>query len=605
MHPDIDLLRPKLKEILYDCAVELKATKAALYLLDAESGQFEVATEYGFRPGARAKLDRNHPLADRCGRGRTPFYLNGVGSEPRFAKVLDEAASDRLLAAPLFSRGQLVGMIDMRDKAGKLAFDAADIPRAQKIADRLLLLFADGNLFGQRFLTLSDADDDPAFDVVQAPSSSPWVSVPGSAFISGPLPSPSRTVPSTPPTRTSAPVERGFFAESFGGGAPAVVPAPASQLPAAFAARPPGYSRVPRIAVIVADAHTALQGMVTGPVEEFGETEMLVVRDLLRSILLIRGVLVASFTAFHHLGGIQEISTRGLFTDDAKVHLQSKLSTWLIKRGEQAVPVRTNVQTPASPNEPPVTQAQLRKVFTASVGAGSLRGMYLTVAFGEAPDRSTHEMLAAMLHQLQVAIEHSMEHEALLSLRNRVIEKLLEPDFASFPDLRRHSEAVAAQSETFAQFLGMTDADVQTVRMVGFLHDVGMRLLDYDALYRKNSLSADELAILQEHPVVGAAIVEPLLGSGVARAILCHHERIDGTGYPAKLKSEEIPLATRIVQICDAYVTMTDPRSYGAERSHSEAIKELERGSGSAYDEELLARFSGMLEDPSVAAEDA
>ncbi len=227
-----------------------------------------------------------------------------------------------------------------------------------------------------------------------------------------------------------------------------------------------------------------------------------------------------------------------------------------------------------------------------------MRGMYLTVAFADAPDRSTHEMLAAMLHQMQVAIEHSMEHEALLSLRARVIEKLLEPDFTSYPDLRRHAEAVAVLAESFARFLGMTEADAQTVRTVAFLHDVGMRLLDYDSLYRKMPLSADELEILREHPVVGAAMVEPLLGSQIARAVLCHHERIDGNGYPGKLRSEEIPLATRIVQICDAYATMIDPFSYKRERAHSEAMAELERGSGSAYDGELVARFADMLAKP-------
>ena len=376
MHPDIEQLKPKLKEILYDCAVELKATKAALYLRDGASDHFNLATEYGFRSGARTKLDLSHPVVDRCGRGRTPFYLNGVSAEPRFAEVMYEAASDRLLAAPLFSRGQLVGLVDMRDKAGKLPFDDSDIPRAQKIADRLLAVFANRNTFGQRFLALSEAEDEPDFDVGQAPPSSPWVSVPGSAFISDPLAS---SAPATTRPAPSAPlkVQRGFFAESFGGMAPVrpalepPIPIPAQQ-PAAAVPHRQREAHAPRLATIVVDAHAAIPGILAGDTDaEFGDAEVIVVRDLLRSILLIPGVLVASFTAFQHLGGIQEISARALFTDDAELHLQSKLSTWLMKRGEQAEAVRTNVQTPATPTEPPLTSAQLRKVFTAPVGAGS------------------------------------------------------------------------------------------------------------------------------------------------------------------------------------------------------------------------------------------
>jgi putative nucleotidyltransferase with HDIG domain len=597
VHPEIDQLKPKLKEVLYDCAVELKATKAALYLLDGSSDRFELATEYGFRSDARTKLDRNHPIVDRCGRGRTPFYLNGVSSEPRFAEVMFEVSSDRLLAAPLFHRGQLVGLIDMRDKAGKALFEDADVPRAQKIADRILDVFPNKSVFGQRFLTLSDADDEPDMDVVQAPSGSPWVSVPGSAFIAAPLTAkvPAAAPPQAAPT---APIQRGFVAETFGGSA---APAPVKPVAAPAVPKPaprdPADIHVPRIATIVADARAAMQGIVAGgAVEEFGDAEIVVIREHLRSILLIPGVLVASFTAFHHLGGVQEIAARALFTDDAKLHLQSKLATWLMKRGEHSEAVRTNVHVPDSPTEPPLTRVQLRKVFTAPIGAATLRGMYLTVAFAEAPDRATHEMLASMLAQLQVAIEHSMEHEALLLLRSRVIETLLEPGFTSYPDLRRHSEAVAALSESFARFLEMSAQDVETVRTIGYLHDVGMRLLDYERLYRKKKISEGEMEILREHPVVGAALVEPLLGSQIAYAILCHHERVDGTGYPTELQTTEIPLATRIVQVCDVYVTMTDPRSYAPEVSHEEAVAMLERGAGTEFDGELVKRFVEMLE---------
>src|SRR6185503_2980069 len=137
VHAEVEELKPKLKEILYDCAVTIRATKAALYLYDGTS-RFELVTEYGFRGGARNAADFNDPIVDRCGRGRTPFYVNGLAVEPRFSQILFEASTDRLLAAPMYSRGKLIGFIDMRDKAGKALFENDDIAKSQGIAERIV-----------------------------------------------------------------------------------------------------------------------------------------------------------------------------------------------------------------------------------------------------------------------------------------------------------------------------------------------------------------------------------------------------------------------------------------------------------------------------------
>ena len=154
VHPDVEALRPKLKEILYDCAVEIRATKAALYIFDGTS-RYELITEYGFRGTVRTSADVNDALIDRCGRARTPFFVNGLAAEPRLSELLYETSTDRLLAAPLYSRGKLIGVIDMRDKAGKLPFDQPDVPKAQQIADRIIELLVDKPIFGHRFIQLS------------------------------------------------------------------------------------------------------------------------------------------------------------------------------------------------------------------------------------------------------------------------------------------------------------------------------------------------------------------------------------------------------------------------------------------------------------------
>ncbi len=271
------------------------------------------------------------------------------------------------------------------------------------------------------------------------------------------------------------------------------------------------------------------------------------------------------------------------------------MNIWLTKRGEGGGFVRANVTTPFGTTAPPITAAHLLKVFTAPVAAGSMRGLYLTVGFAAPPERATHELLAAFLGQLQLAIEHSMGRGAVQAIRARMAEKLLEPDFAKVPELRRHSEAVAARAEAFARFLALSPAEVENVRLAAIVHDCGMRLLDYDKLYRKRDISNDEMQILHEHVAVSAVLVEPILGAEIARIVLCHHERVDGRGYPNQLQGDDIPLLTRVLQLCDAYETMIAPESYEAPQTHESAMAIVARGAGSQFDGELARRFAELM----------
>ncbi len=561
VQPEVEELRPKLKEILYDCAVEIRATKAALYLFDGES-RFELVTEYGFRGTARQAADSNDPLIDRCGRGRSPFFVNGVAAEPRFSELLFEASTDRLLAAPLYSRGKLVGVIDMRDKAARAPFDRHDADRAQAIAERMVALFADINVFKQRYISLSKMSGEHTAARLEQLEGSPSPHVCAQP--------PVREKPNVPPPAPPPPKP----------------PAPA---PAAAPVRAP----MPSMASLVLEARSVAGRIVMTPppAETLTEADLAAGRDALRLLLLIPGAVAATISAFGHLGGVQEIAARANLTDEAKNFLQSKLSVWLTKRGEAPGYVRTSVTTPLGNNGGPIAANELQKVFTAPLVAGSLRGLYLTVAFSGAPDRAAHELLAALHAHVQIVLEQSMQRGALTSMRVRAAEKLVEPDFARFPELRRHVDQVAKLTESFARHLALTPQEVENARIVALVHDVGMRLLDYERLYRKKDLSQEELGFLREHPHVGAAVVEPLLGAEVARAVLCHHERPDGRGYPNELHADEIPTLSKLVQICDAYVAMTDPGSYQPAEAPPAALATISRAAGSQFDPELASRF--------------
>ena len=155
MHRDIEDLQVKLKEILYDCVTEVHATKAALFLLDHPANQFELITEYGFKASTRTRVDDTDPIVERCSRGPAPFFVNGLMEEPRFAALLYESMTERLLVAPIYLRKKLVGFVDMRDKAGRANFDANDGVKAQRIVDRIAEPFVEKNPFGVTFITIS------------------------------------------------------------------------------------------------------------------------------------------------------------------------------------------------------------------------------------------------------------------------------------------------------------------------------------------------------------------------------------------------------------------------------------------------------------------
>ncbi|HEX3109775.1 MAG TPA: HD domain-containing phosphohydrolase [Thermoanaerobaculia bacterium] len=574
MHPDVEELRPKLKEILYDCAVEIRATKAALYLYDGPGNRFELVTEYGFKVPIRQSADVKDPIIDRCGRGRTPFFVNGLAAEPRFSEILYESQTERLLVAPIYMRGSLVGVVDMRDKAGKQPFELSDTQKAQRIADRIAELFGKKNVFGLRFIALSEAEGGTEITTSLADGTSSQQS---RAVIGGDMKNLPQVMPQGPAPQPAAPA------------------APAAPKP-----KPPEPPQKPRanvghLASLVLEARNAATRILVPPVPEtLTENELAALRELLKSTLLIPGAVAVLFSAFGAAGGVQEVVARGQLVDEGVHFLQSKLNVWLTKRGEAGGHVRTNMQVPLA-GSTPVTVAQLQKVFTAPVNVPSIRGLYVTVAFEGNPDRSAHEMLAANLNQIQVAIEHALEHGKVAALRTRVAEKLLEPDFTHYPELRRHTDAVVATVDQFLRFLAVPAHDAENARLLATVHDVGMRLLDYSRLYRKPNIQSEEIHVLREHAYVGAAVVEPLLGNEIARGVLCHHERVDGRGYPNELHGDEIPLIARIVQICDAWAAMTDPDTYQPVESTANALAIITRGAGSQFDAELASRFVAMM----------
>ena len=206
---------------------------------------------------------------------------------------------------------------------------------------------------------------------------------------------------------------------------------------------------------------------------------------------------------------------------------------------------------------------------------------YLAVALLRSEDRAAAlEARSIHLASLQLGVLTTLVET--LALRDRMTA--------------RHAAAVARYSRELARELGRDESEQDLVHTAGLLHDIGKFALP-DSILHAEVLSDQDWAVIRRHPQDGATLVGRLDGYGpVADAILYHHEHIDGSGYPAGLIGNEIPLASRILAICSTYDTLTARETYRSPMTPQDAIAELRRVAGRQLDGELVESFIAMLE---------
>jgi diguanylate cyclase (GGDEF)-like protein/putative nucleotidyltransferase with HDIG domain len=155
-----------------------------------------------------------------------------------------------------------------------------------------------------------------------------------------------------------------------------------------------------------------------------------------------------------------------------------------------------------------------------------------------------------------------------------------------------HADQVAGIAVSLAQRLGLDQARLRALRYCALLHDIGKIGVRTELLTNPGLLTPAEYAEVQEHSVIGAALLAriPLLAE-IAPLVGAVHERWDGSGYPAGLVGEAIPLEARIVAVCDAWDAMTSDRPYRPGRVPAQALAELDRAAGSQFDPKIVAAF--------------
>ncbi|MFH1616109.1 MAG: HD domain-containing phosphohydrolase [Planctomycetota bacterium] len=157
---------------------------------------------------------------------------------------------------------------------------------------------------------------------------------------------------------------------------------------------------------------------------------------------------------------------------------------------------------------------------------------------------------------------------------------------------RGHSERVALISQwiahRYAEQKPLEEDVIHKIYLTGLLHDIGKIGVNDAVLTKKGKLSAEELNRIKSHPLIGANILSEIkLMRDITSGVLCHHEHVDGTGYPNGLRGDEIPLIGKIVMLADCFDAMTSRRSYRDAMSIDKAIEEIKSKLGTHFDEEI------------------
>ena len=185
--------------------------------------------------------------------------------------------------------------------------------------------------------------------------------------------------------------------------------------------------------------------------------------------------------------------------------------------------------------------------------------------------------------KLYVTLQHETDH-ALVALADSIDKR----DQYTF----QHSQRVAALSGEIAEAMGMTARDVDLIVAAARVHDLGKIATDNRVLFKQSSLTGDERAVIQAHPVEGGELAGrfSMFRQG-RRFIRHHHERWDGKGYPDGLAGEDIPKGARIIAVADSYDAMTSDRPYRRALPHEVALVELRRGAGTQFDPQVVDAF--------------
>ena len=192
--------------------------------------------------------------------------------------------------------------------------------------------------------------------------------------------------------------------------------------------------------------------------------------------------------------------------------------------------------------------------------------------------------------------ELQRERHRLERVSTATLEALVNALEAKDPYLRGHSARVADLSANIAAELGLSEEEVDRIRMAGRLHDLGKIGTREAVVNKEGPLTADEFEHVKQHVIIGAQILAPLVHLGdVVAMVKSHHERFDGTGYPDGLRGEEVPLGGRVIAAAEVYDALTTARPYQEKMTPEQAVERMGDLSGTVLDPRVLEALMRLV----------
>jgi HD-GYP domain-containing protein (c-di-GMP phosphodiesterase class II) len=211
-------------------------------------------------------------------------------------------------------------------------------------------------------------------------------------------------------------------------------------------------------------------------------------------------------------------------------------------------------------------------------------------------DSTDIKLFNSVATQCLVFIENNRLFDELKELFAGSLKALTNSIDAKDQYTRGHSERVAFISrwiaERMAQTRPISEKEIHLIYLAGLLHDIGKIGVSEAVLRKRGKLTDEERAVICAHPRIGASILSEIRQmDDIVPGVLCHHERLDGKGYPQGLTGDQIPLIGKIISLADAFDAMTSKRVYRDAMSIRRALAEIEKGIGVQFDPEVARAF--------------
>jgi diguanylate cyclase (GGDEF)-like protein/putative nucleotidyltransferase with HDIG domain len=313
----------------------------------------------------------------------------------------------------------------------------------------------------------------------------------------------------------------------------------------------------------------------------------------------IRGVVRDKDLVGRYSGGQFIVALREATAADAEAVGQRLCSIIANRSYDQhgfSLPITVTVGVTECPAGYTATNRELAEQMRTAVLWGRRHGGGPVVRYNQRMQSDNRRLVMDQEEIERLTQEFAEVNESLRAAYIESAQALVAAVEAKDPYTRRHGDATAAYAEQLACAMNLPEPMQRSMRYAGLLHDVGKIGIPDHVLTKPGSLTVEEFELVKQHPVIGANIVSQI--SFMRRevpVIQHHHENWDGSGYPAGLAGQMIPLGARVLRVADSFDTMLSARSYKKPFNVAAAITEIVKGKGTLYDPRVVEALESLV----------